>query len=82
MVETTALVGMKQICQVIPRSEATILELKRKYPNMPIHREGRAGEWLSDSVALLAWWRMYVEGRGHLYGANENPGRGRKKKQG
>lgn len=68
MVETTALVGMTQICLVIPRSEATILEMKRRYPNMPIHREREGGEWLSDREELLRWWRLYVRGAAHLYG--------------
>lgn len=71
MVETTVLAGMAQIRRIIPRSEATILDLKRKYPAMPIHREADNGEWLSDSEELLTWWRMYVKGKAHLYEAGE-----------
>ena len=65
---TTVLAGMEQIRQIIPRSASTVLDLKAKYPNMPIHRENDNGEWLSDREELLKFWRLYVQGKAHLYG--------------
>lgn len=65
--ETTALIGIEQIRRIIPRSAATILSLKNRYPNMPIHREHEGGVWVSDREELLRWWRLYVRGEVHLY---------------
>ncbi len=63
MVENQALIlnGMKEICKVIGRTEATVLDLKRKYPSMPIRKEGHV--WNSEREALLEWWRLYVQGK-------------------
>ena len=53
--------GMRDICRVLKRSEATVLDLKRKHPDMPIKKSGEnGGVWSSHSGVLLEWWAEYV----------------------
>ncbi len=61
MVERQPLNGMKEICQVLGRSEPTVLDLKRKYPNtMPVQKINHV--WVSEKSALLDWWHRLSKG--------------------
>ena len=60
VVNESALQGMKEIAQFLGRSEATVLKLKAKYPDMPVTKiEGR---WESDKDLLADWRRRVLLG--------------------
>lgn len=58
-VDGDALVGMKEICAVMRRSEDTVLALHRGF-GFPMAREG--GVWISTRAAIAEWRKGRVEG--------------------
>jgi hypothetical protein len=60
--KNTVLQGMKEICDYIRRSEATVLKLIREedFPARKI-----CGQWESDKEAITMWRKdkIYVNGR-------------------
>lgn len=60
MVEKQILNGMKEISAAVGRSEASVLDIKRHYPSMPMRKMGRV--WTSERAALLEWWHSYAMG--------------------
>lgn len=54
----TALVGMKEICQFVRRSEPTVIVWIRDM-DFPAKKIG--GIWESDKVLVQKWRRKYIE---------------------
>lgn len=56
----TTLVGMKEICTYMRRSEATVLKLVQEYEDFPAKKIN--GIWESDKTMIDVWRRKQLQG--------------------
>ncbi len=56
------LIGMKDICDYLNRSEATVTKLLKEYPTFPAEKIG-GGMWESDTELIDEWRKKILRRR-------------------
>ena len=52
--------GAAAICEVMNRSYRTMMDLKRRNPEMPIKKDPSGNRWIAQKSQLMDWWAAYL----------------------
>ena len=52
--------GSEAIAAALDRSYTTLMNLKRRYPEMPMKKDPSGNRWVAEKERLLDWWQGYL----------------------